>query len=182
AALSSTRRHCFGNRQFWRARGAVGTPRPTVFVAALALCTAVLAQAYTPLIPIVNPQIVTNSVEYPGGQHRATNLIDGNLKTEYSSDGKGTNTFVVFDFGAPLAVAAFQHIERNDVATIAASELTFYDSSGQTVTTIPVKHAGQRAGETFFVFKAPVTAQRVKWRVSKIGQHGTVGGAEISFF
>ena len=59
-----------------------------------------------------------------------TNIIDGKAQTEYSSNAKGTDTFIEFDFGAPASVAAFRHVDRNDPATIASSELTFLDDSG----------------------------------------------------
>ena len=56
--------------------------------------------------------------------------LDGKTQTEYSSNAKGTNTFIEFDFGAPTSVAAFRHVDRNDPATIASSELTFLDAAG----------------------------------------------------
>jgi len=142
-----------------------------------------LAQ-FTPLTPVPAPRIVANSPAYPGGAHEVASLIDGVVKSEYSSDSKGTGTFVEFEFPAPVAVGAFRHVDRNDPATIAASELVFVDANGIEVATVPVTHVNQRGGETFAVFPKPVTAQRVKWRVTKLGpqDYGTVGGAEIGFY
>ena len=138
----------------------------------------------TPLTPLPTPRIAASAVAYPGGSHEASHLLDGNAKTEYSSEGKGTATFVEFEFAAPARVGAFRHVDRNDPATIAGSELVFTDASGSVTATVPVTHVNKRGGETFFVLPAAVTAQRVKWRVTKLGpqNHGTVGGAEIAFY
>ena len=153
-----------------------------VLLALQGLPAASAAALFTPLLPLSNPKILS-SAAYPGGQHKAQNLLDNNPRTEFSSDNGGTNTYVEFDFGAPVQVAAFRHVDRNDPATIAASELTFLDAAGSVTTTVPVTHVNQRGGITFQAFATPITAQRVKWRVTALGPQGfgTVGGAEISF-
>ncbi len=111
------------------------------------------------------------------------NILDGKPQTEYSSNAKGTNTFIEFDFTAPVRVTAFKHVDRNDPATVASSELTFLDGAGGVLATVPVTHVNQRAGVTFLVLPSPVTAQRARWRVTGLGAgHPTVGGAEIAFF
>ncbi len=138
---------------------------------------------FTRLEPLPAPKIVASAEAYPGGRHEARNIIDGNPRTEYASASLGTNTFLELDFGAPMSVAAFRHVDRNDPATVGASELTFLDGSGSVVATLPVTHVNQRAGVTVFVLPAPVTAQRVRWRVTGLGSRlTTVGGAEIAFF
>ena len=140
--------------------------------------------AFTPLTPIQTARITASSTAYPGGAFEVGNLVDRVLKTEYSSDNKGTGTFVEFEFDAPSTIGAFRHVDRNDPATIVASELVFADADGTTVATVPVKHSGVRGGETFFTLPAPVTARRVKWSVTRLGPQGfgTVGGAEIAFY
>ncbi len=50
-----------------------------------------------------------------------------------------------------------------------ASELTFLDGSGSVVGTVPVKHVNQRGGVTFLTLPSPVTAQRVRWQVTRLG-------------
>ena len=67
---------------------------------------------------------------------------------------------------------------------MAASELTFSDAAGNRVATVAVPHVGQRAGVTMFALPKPVTAQRVRWQVTKIVHPGIscVGGSEIGFF
>ncbi|OHE82855.1 MAG: hypothetical protein A2107_13160 [Verrucomicrobia bacterium GWF2_62_7] len=155
----------------------------TLLLAGGALPSATAAEAFTRLAPLPAPKVVAVTEEFPGGNYVATRLLDGNLKTEFASHGKGTNTFVEFDFGAPVRIGGFRHQDRNDLATIAASELVFSDATGKRLTTAQVTHVNQRSGVTFFALPQPVTAQRVRWQVTKLGSpHGTVGGAEIEFF
>ena len=154
-----------------------------ILFAAAALPQATADETFTRLTPLPAPKIVAMAEEFPGGNFAATRLLDGNPKTEFASHGKGTNTFVEFDFGAPVRIGGFRHQDRNDPAIIAASELIFSDAAGKTVATAQVTHVNQRAGVTFFAPPKPVLAQRVRWRVTKLGSpHGTVGGAEIAFF
>src|ERR1035441_9941966 len=139
--------------------------------------------SYTRLEQLPAPKIVASAEAYPGGNHKVGNIIDGKPRTEYSSNAKGTNTFIEFDFGAPISVAAFRHVDRNDPATIASSELTFLDDSGTVVSTVLVKHVNQRGGVTFLALPSPVAARRVRWQVTELGaSYSTVGGAEIAFF
>jgi alpha-mannosidase len=142
-----------------------------------------LPDSFTRLKQLPKPRIVASTEAYPGGNHNAGNIIDGKIPTEYSSNSKGTNTVIEFDLGRPTRVAAFRHIDRNDPATIATSELTFLDGSGNPVSTVPVKHVNQRGGVTFAKLPSPVTARRVRWQVTQLGAgFATVGGAEIAFF
>ncbi|HEY5912498.1 MAG TPA: hypothetical protein VJA21_17995, partial [Verrucomicrobiae bacterium] len=142
-----------------------------------------LAASYTRLDQVPAPKIVASSETYPGGQFKPENLVDGLTRSEYSSNAKGTNTLVEFDFGKAVQIVAFRHVDRNDPATIATSELTFSDAAGQVVATVPVKHVNQRGGATFLPLPSPVTAQRVRWQVTELGSpFSTVGGAEITFY
>ena len=138
---------------------------------------------FTRLEQVPALKIVASTAAYPGGSYNVGNIIDGNPKTEYSSDSRGTDTFIEFDLGAPTPVAAFRHVDRNDPATIASSELTFLDNFGSVVSTVPVKHVNQRGGATFLRLPSPVTARRVRWHITALGAGlRTVGGAEIAFF
>ncbi|MGQ9592009.1 MAG: hypothetical protein ACUVYA_17140, partial [Planctomycetota bacterium] len=139
---------------------------------------------FTRLVPLPAPKVVRCADEYPGGSYRAAHLVDGSARTEYSSNGKGLETFVEFAFEGPVRLAAFRHVDRNDPATVAASELALLDAEGQTVATVPVAHTGERSGVAIRVLPAPVEAKGVRWRVTRLGprSYGTVGGAEIQFF
>ncbi len=151
----------------------------------LAVATSLPATAapFTRLQQLPAPRIVASAEAYSGGRHKVENLVDGNARSEYASSSKGTNTFVAFDFGSPKQILAFQHTDRNDPATVAGSELIFMGSDGQTVSTIPVTHVNRRAAVTFLLLPSPVTAQKVRWQITKLGsQFSTVGGAEISFY
>jgi hypothetical protein len=146
-------------------------------------CLKAQTSGFTRLEQLPAPRIVASAEAYPGGRHEAANLIDGNLRTEYSSNGKGTNTFIEFDFGAPTQFTAFRHVDRNDPATITSSELTFLDETGKIVATLAVTHVNQRRGVTFFTLPSAITAQRVRWQVTALGAGlRTVGGAEVAFF
>ena len=150
------------------------------------LLAGVSAQAaqFTPLTPLPSPQIDASAPAYPGGNFNAGRLIDGDVKTEYATNGKGTDTFVEFRFPEEVPVAAFRHVDRNDPATVAASELVFMDDQGTVLSTAAVPHSALPAAQTVFMLPSPVTAQRVKWQVTQLGpqNYGTVGGAEIAFF
>jgi len=166
------------------------TRKPAIVVSlivALAACWVGRAGAEGPFVrltPLPAPKIVAAAEEFPGGSFPATNLLDGVPTTEYASHGKGVNTFVEFDFGAPVTIGAFCHVNRHDVATVAASRLTFSDATGQVVATIPVTHDGRPAGQTMFVLPKPVSARKVRWQVTKLVHVWAVcpGGKEIAFY
>jgi hypothetical protein len=134
--------------------------------------------------PITSPENRGDAEAYPGGKYEPANVLDGNLATEYSSDSKGTNTFLVFDFGKPTSIIGISHVDRNDPATVSESELTFLDAEGKTISNSPMHHVNVRSGESFLILSNPVTVQRVKWQVTGLGESGlgTVGAAEMAFY
>ncbi|MGC8743855.1 MAG: discoidin domain-containing protein [Verrucomicrobiia bacterium] len=138
---------------------------------------------YQRLAKIKYVNIVTNAIAYPG-KYNVERIIDGDTRTEYSSRGDGTNTFIEFDFGKPFKIAAFKHIDRNDPATVAKSELILKDEKMNEVARYEVVHINKRAGVTFYVLPSPIEARYVRWQVTKLGPQnfGTVGGAEIEFY
>ena len=160
--------------------------RPLIFtstaIATLFFGWTVSAASFAPLIALPAPRIVSSSPAW-SIEYDATNLLDGNSMTEYASKAEGVHTEVEFDFGKPVRIAAFRHVDRDDPATIAESELEFFDENGQPISSVTVKHVNRPRGETFFILPTPIIAQRVKWRVTKLGNSGyaAVGGAEISF-
>ena len=166
------------------------TGNPQHFLEAfVALCffgvqVAVAAAGFTPLEQIAGPKFLNSPPGYPGGRLDATNLIDGNLKTEFASADLGTNTVVEFGFAQPGLVAAIRHVDRNDPATVAESEFEFFDATGTRTAAYPVTHVNRRHGETFFILPKPALAQRVKWRVTKLGVPTlqAPGGSEMSFW
>ncbi len=82
-------------------------------MACVALGVNAASASFTLLEPVPEPKIVKHSVAYPGGRYGAENLLDGRSDTEYSSDSGGTNTYVEFDFGAEVNLAAVRHVDRN---------------------------------------------------------------------
>jgi hypothetical protein len=141
--------------------------------------------AFTPLVPLAPPQIIASAEAFHGGNFEARNILDGNLRTAYASAGKGAATFLDFDFGKSVVLAGFQHIDRNDPATVKAARLLFSATPdfGAPLATVEVAHADQSGGTTQVSF-TPVTARYVRWQVTAINAKGyaAVGGAEIAFF
>ena len=166
------------------------TRKPAIVVSlvvALAACWASRAGAegaFVRLTPLKSPRVVAAAECYPGGAYSAAYLLDGVENSEYASNGKGTNTFVEFDFGAPVIIGAFRHVDRHDTANVATSQLTFSDAAGRLLSTITVPHVGQSSGMTMFALPKAVTAQRVRWQVTKVVNKGIecVGGKEITFY
>src|SRR5579859_1280026 len=137
---------------------------------------------FTRLVQLPAPSLVASTAAYPG-PYEAGNLLDGERRSEYASNGKGSNTFIEVEFSQPTRLAGFRHVDRNDPATVAASELTFMDEAGNALSSLAVKHINERGGVTFFVFPSPVMARKVRWQVTELGSGlSTVGGAEIAFF
>jgi hypothetical protein len=137
---------------------------------------------FTRLIPLPAPKVLSHAPDF-SSDYRAAFAIDGKPGSEWAAQGSGTNAFLEFDFGAPVRIAGFRHQDRDDPATVAASELVLSDGEGKALGTVGVTHVNQRGGVTLFALAEPVTAQRVRWRVTRLGSiHGTVGAAEIAFF
>ena len=140
-------------------------------------------ESFTALTPLPTPRILGGSPQL----YAVTNLVSGNPKTAYPSIGTGAERQVDLDFGAPVSIAAFRqtflHMDRPDnPSPIATSRLEFFDGNGQLISTASVKHVSQPGEETFFVLPSPVTAQRVTWRITKLGGPArTLRGVEISF-
>ncbi len=140
-----------------------------------------LAGDYTRL-ERVTAKVLNAAEAYPGGNHEAKNLVDGDPRTEYSSNGKGLSTFVEFELPADTLIAGVEHVDRNDPATLEKSEIVFSNTSGAEVARLQINHVNTRAGTSFASLPTPVRASKARWAVTKLGSpHGTVGGAEISF-
>lgn len=144
-----------------------------------------MPEGFTLLEPLPAPRIVAAAVAHPGA-YQVQRIVDGLVATEYSSHGKGTETFIVFDFGKPVRIGGFQHIDRRDPATVAESRLVLADNADFTspLASLAVRHANVPGGVTYFAVLPPVTARFVRWQVTGLGpqKYGTVGGAEIRFY
>ena len=141
--------------------------------------------AWTPVLPLDSPAIIGSSEAFSSGAWKPANLVDGDLHTEYASASKGVGTHVDFDFGKPVLVAGFKHIDRKDPATVKSAKLLFSSQPDfrSPITTVPVQHANEAGGTTLVTFPG-VTARYVRWEVTAINSagHRAVGGAEIAFF
>ncbi len=140
---------------------------------------------FTPLEPLPAPRIIAAAQAHPGA-YGVERIVDGLAATEYSSNGKGTETFIVFDFGEPVRIGGFRHVDRRDPATVAESRLVFANSAdfASPLASVAVRHANAPGGVTHWAVSPPVAARYVRWQVTGLGpkKYGTVGGAEIRFF
>ncbi|HWD91386.1 MAG TPA: glycoside hydrolase family 38 C-terminal domain-containing protein [Verrucomicrobiae bacterium] len=151
------------------------------FTAVMAAWT---AAAFTPMVPVPVVKILNLPPGIPGGNFGMTNFFDGKLKSEYASQDEGTNTVVEVEFANPTRITALRHVDRNDGATVAISELELFDAQGERLADVSVTHVNKRSGETLFFLPNPVTALRARWRVAKLGNPGlhSVGGAELTYY
>ena len=161
-------------------------PRTMVFTIALLTAAApARGTELTPILPLDPPAIIGSSAAFPGGGFEPAHLLDDTLQTEYAAASQGVGTHVDFDFGKPVMVAGFKHVDRNDAATILSARLIFSQQADfrAPIARVPVQHANKRSGVTLATFPA-VTARYVRWEVTAINAHGygTVGGAEVAFF
>lgn len=147
---------------------------------------AATGKGYTPLVPLSPVRVLAASPAFPGGRNEADLLLDGKPESEYATNGTGVGTFVTFDLGRTVAVRGLRHVDRNDPATVAQSEIAFSDQAdfGTIVARFTIDHPATAAATTNFLLSAPVTARYARWTVTKVGPqgHGTVGGAEFVFF
>ncbi|WP_438479272.1 glycoside hydrolase family 38 C-terminal domain-containing protein [Oleiharenicola lentus] len=164
----------FWLRRLWRAR---------VFLLLGLLGVRVEAAGYTRLQPLPAPRIVAASEAHPNG-HTPLHLTDGDPKTQYISASKGVQTFVEFDFGRTVQLAAFRHQDRASSATVARSELVGFDDQGREVARVAVVHSGETSGITMHAMAPAIPVRRVRWQITELGgaRVGTVGGTEITFF
>ena len=147
------------------------------------------AAAFQRLERLPAPKIIAAAAAFPGGGWEADNLVKpsapGGYRPEYASHAKGARTFVDFDFGQPVPLAAFRHIQRKGPDTIAEAVLTFSDTPDFAApkATVKVKHVDESEAVTFSSF-APVTARYVRWQVTAQvkGTSPNVGGKGVEFF
>ena len=82
--------------------------------------------SFTRLVP-AEAKILAAAPAFPGGGYNAENLLKppapSGHRAEYASHGLGARTFIDFDLGRPVRVAAFRHIQRRTPDTIAEANL-----------------------------------------------------------
>ncbi len=160
--------------------------KTTAILSFLALLSSALPArpaSFLALRPLPSAQVTASAPPY-APEYTAAHLTDGDRKTEFASRSAGTNTFVEFSLPEPSPIAAIRHLDRNDPATVAESECQLFDSRGTLQRRLVIPHLNQPQGETFYVLPEPVTAQRIRWQVTRLGNPSlpTVGGAELSFY
>ena len=96
-------------------------------------CSAADAARFTRIVP-VEAKILAAVPAFPGGHYNAENIVKPVQVRgrpvphgEYASSGQGVRTFIDFDLGRPLPIAAFRHVQRRTADTIAEAKLLFSD-------------------------------------------------------
>ena len=146
------------------------------------------AAGYTRLVP-VDSRVIAAAPAFPGGSYSAENIVKSAAasgpRAEYASHGMGAKTFIDFDLGAPVPVAAFRHVQRRTPDTIAEADLVLSDVAdfSHELARHKIKHTDQPGATTFAAF-TPVNARYVRWQVTSVlpGRSLNVGGQSIVFF
>ena len=143
---------------------------------------------FTPLTPLPAPKIVAAAEAFSEAfvaQNVLRPPLAGGGHMEYASRGLGAKTFIDFDFGKAMRLAAFRHVQRSTIDTVAAANLVFSNAADfkNPVASVKVKHVDQPGGTTFAAF-VPVTARYVRWQVTEVmpGRSLNLGGQSIEFF
>ena len=144
--------------------------------------------SFTRLAPL-QVKVLAAAPAFPGGGYSAENVLKPASPTghraEYASHGQGAKTFIDFDLGGPVKVAAFRHIQRRTPDTIAEAELIFSDAAdfSSSLARVKVAHVDEPGATSFAAF-APVAARYVRWQVTSVlpGRSPNVGGQSIEFF
>ncbi len=141
---------------------------------------------YTPLVKVMQVAICGCAEEYPSPVFQAANLLDESELTEYASNGKGTETYVDFDFGRSVMIAGFRHVDRKDPATVDEAELIFSEDSDFREVTAreTIDHTNAPGAVTSALFAVPHEARYVRWQPKRLSPegHACVGGRSVEFF
>ena len=156
---------------------------------ALGVCpTAAQAAPFTRLVPL-EAKILAAAPAFAGGAFNVENILKPagprGHRAEYATRGQGVRTFIDFDFGRAVPVAAFRHIQRRTQDTVAEANLIFSDTADFThvLATVKVQHVDEPEATTFAAF-SPQNARYVRWQVTSVlpGRSQNVGGQGIEFF
>lgn len=144
------------------------------------------ANQFTPLVVADGPRVIGSAQAYSPTNFQAENLLDDNTLTEYASLGKGTETFVDFDFGQPISLSAFHHIDRQDPATVDEAELLLSEQPdfSEILARVTIDHVNLPGGRTVATFPATPPARYARWQVTKLNAagHQCAGGRDIRFY
>ena len=153
-----------------------------------ALAAAAEMARFTPLSQLAAPKILAAAQAF-NDQYSAENILKpptpAGHRSDYASRGLGEGTYIDFDFGQPVRLAAFWHLQRRTPDTIAEANLIFSETPDfkQSVATVKVRHVDEPGATTFAAF-TPVNARYVRWQVTSVlpGRSRNVGGQGIEFF
>jgi hypothetical protein len=146
-------------------------------VAGLFLQSTVLRAAVLP-----NPTVTGSATPFSAA-FIASNVFDSR-RAEFASQGSGVNTFIEFDFGAPVTIDRFMTLSRqNPLDVIGESRLIFssdgtFDAADPAVVFNPSGSNGDGLIQSF----AAQTARHVRWEVvTSTGTSQNLGSQEMRF-
>lgn len=141
---------------------------------------------FTPLQILPSPKIISSAQEYPGRNYLVGHIIDDRKESEYASNGKGTDTYIDFDFGHSVPIQGFRHIDRLDDSTISKSELIFSNQRdfSNRIAHENIEHTNTEAATTTVLFQSAHIARFVRWQVTELNtkKRRCLGGSDIRFF
>ena len=148
-----------------------------------------LRRSSTRTLEPLEVKILAAAPAFPGGGYSAENVLkptdERGHHLEYASRGQGVHTFIDFDLGREVPVAAFRHVQRKTNDTVAEANLIFSDlpDFSKVLATVKIKHVDEPEAATFAAF-APQRARYVRWQVTSVLPHRSrnVGGRSIEFF
>jgi MYXO-CTERM domain-containing protein len=119
----------------------------------LALALSLLPAVYCAAAPpaqLAPPTIIDSAPAFPG--YGVDNVLDGNVLTDYASQGRGVNTFIDFDFGSPTAIG---QVVVTDRTTSGGGNGTFVGGQFDKVTAFDLIFSNQAD------FSSPITTLHV---------------------
>ncbi len=136
--------------------------------------------------PLPTPKIVAAAEEAVGGGFKPGQLVDGLLNTAYASNGKGTDTFVEFDFGTTRSARRPVPPRRPQRSGLGRRVAVDVYRRGRPYRWAQrrFQHVGRRAGLTLFVSaqaghgpKSPLAGHEVGQQLGQLRRR-----PEIAFF
>ena len=145
--------------------------------------------SFTRLVP-THPTVIAAATAFPGGGYNAENILESPApnghRGDYASHGLGAKTFIDFDLGRPERVAAFRHIQRRTLDTIAEASLLFSDTADfqNVLATVKLQHVDEPGGDDLRRVRTGHGPGLLRRQVTSVlpGRSPNVGGQGIEFF
>ncbi len=158
-----------------------------LLLAGLAVGLAIPATLSAQLINNASVTIFGGIPGFPGDNssptYQLSNAIDASgAATPYCTESGGTNTFVAFDFGGPIAFSSIGYTGTQCSGNVTGFNYLFSNQSNFSSPTGSASFSSLGSIATASVL-TPITARYVKWQVSSYSTgSGNNGAADFQFF